>query len=227
MKDLLGGKGANLAEMTNLGLPVPPGFIISTDACRYYLNQGSVPDSLAAEVTEHLSGLERAMGRTLGDHDDPLLVSVRSGAKFSMPGMMETVLNIGLSDSSVHGLAKQAKGTKNDLDLDAGDMKALVEVFKQIVKKHTGRDFPTDPREQMDMAVNAVFDSWNADRAILYRRQERIPSDLGTAVNIVAMVFGNLGQDSGTGVAFTRDPGSGQQGVYGDYLQNAQGEDVV
>ena len=266
MKDLLGGKGANLAEMTNLGLPVPPGFIISTDACRYYLNQGSVPDSLAAEVTEHLSGLERAMGRTLGDHDDPLLVSVRSGAKFSMPGMMETVLNIGLSDSSVHGLAKQAgnerfawdsyrrliqmfgktvldieghefeqaideakqaKGTKNDLDLDASDMKALVEVFKQIVKKHTGRDFPTDPREQMDMAVNAVFDSWNADRAILYRRQERIPSDLGTAVNIVAMVFGNLGQDSGTGVAFTRDPGSGQQGVYGDYLQNAQGEDVV
>src|SRR6266567_4570099 len=266
MKDLLGGKGANLAEMINLGLPVPPGFIISTDACRYYLNQGSVPDSLAAEVTQHLSGLERAMVRTLGDHDDPLLVSVRSGAKFSMPGMMETVLNIGLSDFSVHGLAKQAgnerfawdsyrrliqmfgktvldieghefeqaideakqaKGTKNDLDLDASDMKALVEVFKQIVKKHTGRDFPTDPREQMDMAVNAVFDSWNADRAILYRRQERIPSDLGTAVNIVAMVFGNLGQDSGTGVAFTRDPGSGQQGVYGDYLQNAQGEDVV
>src|SRR6266699_2027888 len=247
-------------------MPGPRGFIISTDACRYYLNQGSVPDSLAAEVTQHLSGLERAMGKTLGDHDDPLLVSVRSGAKFSMPGMMETVLNIGLSDSSVHGLAKQAgnerfawdsyrrliqmfgktvldieghefeqaideakqaKGTKNDLDLDAGDMKALVEVFKQIVKKHTGRDFPTDPREQMDMAVNAVFDSWNADRAILYRRQERIPSDLGTAVNIVAMVFGNLGQDSGTGVAFTRDPGSGQQGVYGDYLQNAQGEDVV
>jgi len=266
MKDLLGGKGANLAEMTNLGLPVPPGFIISTDACRHYLSHGSVPDSLAAEVTEHLSLLEQAMGRTLGDHDDPLLVSVRSGAKFSMPGMMETVLNIGMSDFSVHGLAKQAgnerfawdsyrrliqmfgktvldidgqefehaideakqaKGTKNDLDLDASDMKALVDTFKQIVKKQTGRDFPQDPREQMDMAVNAVFDSWNADRAILYRRQERIPSDLGTAVNIVAMVFGNLGQDSGTGVAFTRDPGSGQQGVYGDYLQNAQGEDVV
>jgi len=266
MKDLLGGKGANLAEMTNLGLPVPPGFIISTDACRHYLSHGSVPDSLAAEVTEHLSLLEQAMGRTLGDHDDPLLVSVRSGAKFSMPGMMETVLNIGMSDFSVHGLAKQAgnerfawdsyrrliqmfgktvldidgqefehaideakqaKGTKNDLDLDASDMKALVDTFKQIVKKQTGRDFPQAPREQMDMAVNAVFDSWNADRAILYRRQERIPSDLGTAVNIVAMVFGNLGQDSGTGVAFTRDPGSGQQGVYGDYLQNAQGEDVV
>ena len=266
MKDLLGGKGANLAEMTNLGLPVPPGFIISTDACRHYLTEGSVPDGLAAEVTDHLQRLEQAMGRSLGDGDDPLLVSVRSGAKFSMPGMMETVLNIGLSDASVQGLAKQAgnerfawdsyrrliqmfgktvldieghefeqaiddaksaKGTKNDLDLDAEDMKALVETFKQIVKTQTGRDFPQDPREQMDMAVGAVFDSWNADRAILYRRQERIPSDLGTAVNVVAMVFGNLGQDSGTGVAFTRDPGSGQQGVYGDYLQNAQGEDVV
>jgi pyruvate,orthophosphate dikinase len=266
MKDLLGGKGANLAEMSNLGLPVPPGFIISTDACRHYLTQGTVPDSLAAEVTEHLTGLEQARGKTLGDHDDPLLVSVRSGAKFSMPGMMETVLNIGLSDASVLGLAKQAsndrfawdsyrrliqmfgktvlgieghefeqaldgakqaKGTKNDLDLDAQDMKSLVDTYKQIVRAQTGRDFPQDPREQMDMAVNAVFDSWNADRAILYRRQERIPSDLGTAVNIVAMVFGNLGPDSGTGVAFTRDPGSGQQGVYGDYLQNAQGEDVV
>ena len=266
MKDLLGGKGANLAEMTNLGLPVPPGFIISTDACRHYLTQGAVPESLAAEVTEHLTGLEQARGKTLGDHDDPLLVSVRSGAKFSMPGMMETVLNIGLSDASVQGLAKQAsnerfawdsyrrliqmfgrtvlgieghefeqaldaakqaKGTNNDLDLDGADMKSLVDTYKQIVKTQTGRDFPQDPREQMDMAVNAVFDSWNADRAILYRRQERIPSDLGTAVNIVAMVFGNLGPDSGTGVAFTRDPGSGQQGVYGDYLQNAQGEDVV
>jgi pyruvate, orthophosphate dikinase len=266
MKDLLGGKGANLAEMTNLGLPVPPGFIISTDACRFYLSHGTVPDSLASEVTEHLTRLEQAMGRTLGDADDPLLVSVRSGAKFSMPGMMETVLNIGLSDQSVHGLAKQAgnerfawdsyrrliqmfgktvlgieghefehaidqakqaKGTTNDLDLDASDLKALVDTFKQIVAAHSGRDFPQDPREQMSMAINAVFDSWNADRAILYRRQERIPSDLGTAVNIVAMVFGNLGLDSGTGVAFTRDPGSGQQGVYGDYLQNAQGEDVV
>ncbi len=267
MKDLLGGKGANLAEMTNLGLPVPPGFIISTDACRHYLAEGSVPDWPRRRGDRAPDQrLEQAMGKTLGDHDDPLLVSVRSGAKFSMPGMMETVLNIGLSDASVHGLAKQAgnerfawdsyrrliqmfgktvlgieghefehaideakqaKGTKNDLDLDADDLKALVDTFKQIVKAQTGSDFPQDPREQMDMAVNAVFDSWNADRAILYRRQERIPSDLGTAVNIVAMVFGNLGQDSGTGVAFTRDPGSGQQGVYGDYLQNAQGEDVV
>jgi pyruvate, orthophosphate dikinase len=266
LKDLLGGKGANLAEMTNLGLPVPPGFIITTDACRYYLQNGSVPDGLAPEVSEHLRQLEEKMGRRLGDHSDPLLVSVRSGAKFSMPGMMETVLNIGLSDESVHGLAKQAgserfawdsyrrliqmfgktvlgiegedfehaidaakkaKGTKNDLDLDAGDLRGIVDSFKEIVRKHTGHDFPQDPREQMDLAVNAVFNSWNADRAILYRRQERIPADLGTAVNIVAMVFGNLGMDSGTGVAFTRDPGTGQQGVYGDYLQNAQGEDVV
>ncbi|HTZ26513.1 MAG TPA: pyruvate, phosphate dikinase [Streptosporangiaceae bacterium] len=266
LRDLLGGKGANLAEMTNLGLPVPPGFIITTDACRYYLTEGKVPDGLAAEVSEHLAQLEAKIGRRLGDHADPLLVSVRSGAKFSMPGMMETVLNIGLSDDSVHGLAKQAgserfawdsyrrliqmfgktvldidgehfehaideakkaKGTTNDLDLDAGDLQKLVDEFKGIVRDKTGRDFPQDPREQMDLAVNAVFNSWNADRAILYRRQERIPSDLGTAVNIVAMVFGNLGMDSGTGVAFTRDPGSGQQGVYGDYLQNAQGEDVV
>jgi pyruvate,orthophosphate dikinase len=266
LKDLLGGKGANLAEMTNLGLPVPPGFIITTEACRYYLKEGTIPEGLAAEVTTHLRQLEQKMGKQLGDHQDPLLVSVRSGAKFSMPGMMETVLNIGLSDESVQGLAKQAsnerfawdayrrliqmfgktvldiegdafehaiesakqaKGTKNDLDLDAEDLRALVDTFKGIVRDHSGRDFPQDPREQMDMAVNAVFNSWNADRAVLYRRQERIPADLGTAVNIVAMVFGNLGPDSGTGVAFTRDPGSGQQGVYGDYLQNAQGEDVV
>ena len=266
LKDLLGGKGANLAEMTNLGLPVPPGFIITTEACRQYLTEGTVPESLDAEVSEHLARLEKAMGRKLGDPDDPLLVSVRSGAKFSMPGMMETVLNIGLSDESVHGLAKQAgndrfawdayrrliqmfgrtvldidgdafehvmeqakqaKGTKNDLDLDASDLHKIVDRFKEIVREHTGHDFPQEPREQMDLAVKAVFSSWNADRAILYRRQERIPTDLGTAVNIVAMVFGNLGMDSGTGVAFTRDPGSGQQGVYGDYLQNAQGEDVV
>ena len=266
LRDLLGGKGANLAEMTNLGLPVPPGFIISTDACRQFLTTGAVPGTLAAEVSEHLGQLERQMGRQLGDHADPLLVSVRSGAKFSMPGMMETVLNIGLSDDSVHGLAKQAgserfawdsyrrliqmfgktvldidgeqfehaidaakkaKGTASDLDLNADDLRSLVDTFKDIVRQQAGRDFPQDPREQMDLAVEAVFNSWNADRAILYRRQERIPADLGTAVNIVTMVFGNLGMDSGTGVAFTRDPGSGQQGVYGDYLQNAQGEDVV
>jgi pyruvate, orthophosphate dikinase len=266
MKDLLGGKGANLAEMTNLGLPVPPGFTITTDACRYFLQHGELPAGLDTEVDEHLTSLEEGMRRKLGDPADPLLVSVRSGAKFSMPGMMETVLNIGLSDESVHGLAKQAgnerfawdsyrrliqmfgktvldiegekfehaidaakkaKGTTSDLDLDAGDLQGLVDTFKQIVKDATSRDFPQDPREQMNLAVEAVFNSWNADRAILYRRQERIPADLGTAVNVVAMVFGNLGMDSGTGVAFTRDPGTGQQGVYGDYLQNAQGEDVV
>jgi pyruvate, orthophosphate dikinase len=266
LKDLLGGKGANLAEMTNLGLPVPPGFIISTEACREYLEKGDVPEGLDAEVSEHLKQLESAMGRKLGDPADPLLVSVRSGAKFSMPGMMETVLNIGLSDQSVEGLAKQAgnerfawdsyrrliqmfgktvldiegeafehaieaakkaKGVKNDVELDAGDLKNLVGKFKEIVREHTGHDFPQEPREQMDLAIKAVFNSWNAPRAILYRRQERIPADLGTAVNVVAMVFGNLGDDSGTGVAFTRDPGTGQQGVYGDYLQNAQGEDVV
>ncbi|MFI0444728.1 pyruvate, phosphate dikinase [Actinomadura sp. 6N118] len=266
LKDLLGGKGANLAEMTNLGLPVPPGFTITTEACRYYLEHGTLPDGLEAEIDTHLTALESTMGKRLGQAGDPLLVSVRSGAKFSMPGMMETVLNIGLNDESVHGLAAQAgderfawdsyrrliqmfgktvldidgdlfeealeaakerKGTKDDVDLDAGDFRDLVGTYKGIVREHAGREFPTDPREQMNLATMAVFDSWNADRAILYRRQERIPVDLGTAVNICSMVFGNLGMDSGTGVAFTRDPASGQQGIYGDYLQNAQGEDVV
>ncbi|HEX4699016.1 MAG TPA: pyruvate, phosphate dikinase [Actinomycetes bacterium] len=266
MKDLLGGKGANLAEMTHLGLPVPPGFTITTEACKVYLDSGDEPVELRDEVSTHLDSLEQAMGRKLGQADDPLLVSVRSGAKFSMPGMMETVLNIGLNDESVQGLAKQtgserfawdsyrrliqmfgktvldidgehfedaideakkARGTQNDLDLDENDLRALVDSFKEIVRKQAGREFPTEPREQMDLAVRAVFDSWNAPRAILYRRQERIPADLGTAVNVMSMVFGNLGMDSGTGVAFTRDPGSGQQGIYGDYLQNAQGEDVV
>ena len=266
MKDLLGGKGANLAEMTNLGLPVPPGFTITTEACQVYLRTGQLPEELDAEVSEHLARLEAAMGKALGQPDDPLLVSVRSGAKFSMPGMMETVLNIGLNDDSVAGLAKQAgserfawdsyrrliqmfgktvlgisgerfdealdhvksaQGTKNDLDLDEGDLRAVVDGYKKIVQEETGREFPSAPREQMDLAVKAVFDSWNADRAILYRRQERIPADLGTAVNVCSMVFGNLGMDSGTGVAFTRDPGSGSTGVYGDYLENAQGEDVV
>jgi len=266
LKDLLGGKGANLAEMTNLGLPVPPGFTITTEACQVYLRSGAEPDGLGAEVTEHLRALEQAMGKRLGDPADPLLVSVRSGAKFSMPGMMDTVLNIGLNNESVQGLARQSgnerfawdsyrrliqmfgktvlgiegehfegaldaakehKGSTFDLELDAADLRGLVEDYKRIVDKHAGRDFPQDPREQMDLAVRAVFDSWNSPRAILYRRQERIPTDLGTAVNVVAMVFGNIGMDSGTGVAFTRDPSSGAQGVYGDYLQNAQGEDVV
>ncbi|MFG2617913.1 pyruvate, phosphate dikinase [Streptomyces sp. NPDC048507] len=266
LKDLLGGKGANLAEMTNLGLPVPPGFTITTEACKVYLESGSAPAALRDEVSAHLAALEAKMGKKLGQSDDPLLVSVRSGAKFSMPGMMDTVLNIGLSDESVAGLAAQsgderfawdsyrrliqmfgktvlgvegelfedaldeAKAAKKvtvDTDLDAADLKTLVASFKKIVAKEAGRAFPQDAREQMDLAVEAVFNSWNTDRAKLYRRQERIPGDLGTAVNICSMVFGNLGPDSGTGVAFTRDPASGHQGVYGDYLQNAQGEDVV
>ncbi|MGW0391719.1 pyruvate, phosphate dikinase [Streptomyces sp. NPDC003042] len=266
LKDLLGGKGANLAEMTNLGLPVPPGFTITTEACKVYLESGTAPAELRDEVSAHLGALEAKMGKKLGQSDDPLLVSVRSGAKFSMPGMMDTVLNIGLSDESVTGLAAQAgnerfawdsyrrliqmfgktvlgvdgelfeealdeaKATKKvavDTDLDAADLKKLVKHFKKIVAKEAGREFPQNAREQLDLAVEAVFNSWNTDRAKLYRRQERIPGDLGTAVNICSMVFGNLGPDSGTGVAFTRDPASGHQGVYGDYLQNAQGEDVV
>ncbi len=265
-KDLLGGKGANLAEMTNLGLPVPPGFTITTAACLAYLDQGRLPDGLADEVTAHLGGVEKAMGRRLGQADDPLLVSVRSGAKFSMPGMMETVLNVGLNDESVSGLAavsgderfaqdsyrrliqmfgstvlgvesevfsaaldslKQERGSDNDLDLDVDALRELVATYQELVREHAGRDFPQDPREQLDLAVQAVFDSWNTDRAVLYRRQERIPDDLGTAVNVQSMVFGNQGSDSGSGVAFTRDPASGAQGIYGDYLQNAQGEDVV
>ncbi|SDO49471.1 pyruvate phosphate dikinase [Nakamurella panacisegetis] len=265
-KDLLGGKGANLAEMTKLGLPVPPGFTITTDACREYLALGSEPGELRVQVTMALRHLEDDAGRQLGDRHDPLLVSVRSGAKFSMPGMMETVLNIGLNDASVKGLtevsgderfawdsyrrllqmfgktvldmpgevfadaldaAKSAKGVTSDLDLDVDDLKALVATFKEAVKEHSGAEFPQHPREQLDMAIRAVFNSWNTERARLYRRRERIPHDLGTAVNICTMVFGNLGDTSGTGVAFTRDPASGKTGAYGDYLANAQGEDVV
>jgi pyruvate,orthophosphate dikinase len=267
LKDLLGGKGANLAEMTNLGLPVPAGFTITTEACQRYLAHGEHVEGLAAEIDQHLAALESSMGRRLGDPADPLLVSVRSGAKFSMPGMMETVLNVGLNDESVAGLSRQAggndrfawdsyrrliqmfgktvcevpgeefenalhqakerKGVKDDVQLDADDLKALVTAYKNVFRKHTGDDFPQEPRAQLDLAIEAVFKSWNADRAVLYRRQERIPADLGTAVNVVAMVFGNLGTDSGTGVAFTRDPANGERGVYGDYLANAQGEDVV
>lgn len=265
-KDLLGGKGANLAEMTRLGIPVPPGFTITTDACRAYLASGSVPPELFTEVDEHLERIEARMGRTLGDGDDPLLVSVRSGAKFSMPGMMETVLNIGLGDTSVEGLARQtgnarfawdsyrrlvqmygktvldlhgdrfedaldeakaAKGVTLDVDLDADDLRALVARFKAIVEEETGSPFPQDPREQLRGAVLAVFNSWNSDRAILYRRREQIPTDLGTAVNVQVMAFGNRGSSSGSGVAFTRNPSTGAKGVYGDYLQDAQGEDVV
>ncbi len=266
MKDLLGGKGANLAEMTNLGLPVPPGFTITTDACRAYLKHNEVPESLVPEVTKALRGVEDQIGRTLGDEEEPLLVSVRSGAKFSMPGMMETVLNVGLNDRSVAGLAKMSGsarfawdsyrrlvqmfgktvldidgdlfadaldamkekvGATADVDLTAENLQELTDQFKQIVKEQTGSDFPQDPRTQMDMAVEAVFRSWNTERAAIYRRRERIPNSLGTAVNICTMVFGNMGDDSGTGVAFTRDPSTGKSGVYGDFLMNAQGEDVV
>ena len=266
MKDLLGGKGANLAEMTKLGLPVPPGFTITTEACRAYLKDSIVPESLETEVTTALRRVEDQMERHLGDPYNPLLVSVRSGAKFSMPGMMETVLNIGLNDDSVQGLAKisgnerfawdsyrrliqmfgktvldidgdlfsdalddlkAARGVKGDTELTADDLKGLVETFKKIVCEQKGMDFPQDPRAQMDMAIEAVFRSWNTERARIYRRRERIPHDLGTAVNICTMVFGNMGEGSGTGVCFTRDPSSGHAGVYGDYLENAQGEDVV
>lgn len=266
MKDLLGGKGANLAEMTNLGLPVPPGFTITTDACRSYLNLGATPESLDVEVTAQLRAVEQQMGKTLGAAEDPLLVSVRSGAKFSMPGMMETVLNIGLNDESVEGLAAKSgndrfawdsyrrlvqmfgktvldidgehfskpieelqhtKGYAGDLDMTTEDLKELVAQFKDVVLRDTGKPFPQDPREQMDLAIEAVFRSWNTDRAAIYRRRERIPNDIGTAVNICTMVFGNMGDKSGTGVCFTRDPSTGHSGVYGDYLVNAQGEDVV
>lgn len=265
-KDLLGGKGANLAEMTNLGLPVPPGFIVSTEACRAYFDEGGAPEGLAGEIRSHLAKVEAVLGKTLGDASDPLLVAVRSGAKFSMPGMMETVLNVGLNDQSVIGLAKVTgdprfawdsyrrllqmfgatvmgvesdrfadalsaqraeQGVEKDHELSVVSLQHLVSTYKAIIREHAGRDFPQDPREQLELAIWAVFDSWNTDRARLYRRQERISEDLGTAVNVLAMVFGNLGADSGTGVAFTRDPATGNRGVYGDYLENAQGEDVV
>ncbi|QHO91792.1 pyruvate, phosphate dikinase [Actinomyces sp. 432] len=265
-KDLLGGKGANLAEMTRLGLPVPPGFTITTDACRAYLRDGVVPDELAVQVTTALRQVEEELGRQLGDAEDPLLVSVRSGAKFSMPGMMETVLNIGLNDASVKGLAaasgderfawdsyrrliqmfgktvldvdgdhfsdaldakKVERGVSLDYELDVDALKELVEQYKAIVAEHAGIDFPQDPRAQLDMATEAVFRSWNTERAHIYRRREKIPHDLGTAVNVCTMVFGNMGETSGTGVCFTRDPSTGRSGVYGDYLVNAQGEDVV
>ncbi|GAB7039054.1 MULTISPECIES: pyruvate, phosphate dikinase [Catenuloplanes] len=258
--DLLGGKGANLAEMTRLGLPVPPGFTITTDACRAYLKTGAVPVELMRQVEDHLRGVEARMDRRLGDPDHPLLLSVRSGGRFSMPGMMDTVLDIGLNDRTVEGLARvagdarfawdsyrrliqmfghtvfdipaaafeevlSAAGPEESLDADA--LRDVVAAYKQIFHRHTGRDFPQAPHEQVHLAVLAVFRSWNSERAQVYRRQEHIPDDLGTAVNVMAMVFGNRGPDSGTGVAFTRDPATGRRGAYGDYLPNAQGEDVV
>jgi pyruvate,orthophosphate dikinase len=268
MKDLLGGKGANLAEMTNMGLPVPPGFTITTEACLRFLRDGGPPPEMLQEAGEHLARLEETMGKHLGDPDDPLLVSVRSGAKFSMPGMMDTVLNLGLNDRSVEGLAKQTEGDvrfardayrrfiqmfgkivmdvpadaferaldeakeakfagAQDTDLDADDLATLIERFKAIYREHTNEEFPQDPKDQLRLSIDAVFRSWNGKRARDYRRQNKISDDLGTAVNVVAMVFGNRGDDSGTGVAFTRDPSTGEKVPYGDYLRNAQGEDVV
>ncbi|MEU6853221.1 pyruvate, phosphate dikinase [Actinacidiphila alni] len=255
MAGLLGGKGANLAEMTRLGLPVPPGFTVTTEACRAYLASGTVPDGLDDEVAEHLRTLEERMGRRLGRPEDPLLVSVRSGGRFSMPGMMETVLDIGLNDASVLGLARMSgrehfawdsyrrliqmfgttvMGVDGDLFDKAlahhpgpGELPLVVAEFKAVVREATGEDFPQDPGEQLRRAIRAVFASWNGERARLYRRREHIPDDLGTAVTVQAMVYGNLGRDSGSGVAFTRDPATGRPGVYGDYLPDAQGEDVV
>ncbi|MDI5938211.1 PEP/pyruvate-binding domain-containing protein [Micromonospora sp. DH15] len=261
--DLLGGKGANLAEMTRLGLPVPPGFTISTAACRAYLAQGAPPAGLFDEVNAHLREVEARLGRWLGDRHDPLLLAVRSGGRFSMPGMMETILDIGLNDATVGGLAAHSGDERFAWDSyrrliqmfgrtvhgvpaeeferelaavraaagpggpGAAALRDLVETYKKVYAHHVGHDFPQSPHEQLYLAIRSVFESWNADRAVLYRRREHIPDDLGTAVNVMAMVFGNLGPDSGTGVAFTRDPATGAPGVYGDYLPDAQGEDVV
>ena len=266
MKDLLGGKGSGLAEMTNIGVPVPPGFTITTAACIYYSRNNAYPQGLEEEMEKNLSELEEVMGKKFGDIENPLLVSVRSGAKFSMPGMMDTVLNLGLNEETVRGMAKktgnermaydsyrrfiqmfgdivlgmehsdfeeileevkQKKGVKLDTELSAEDLASLAQKYKELVKKIKGIDFPSDPKEQLKMAINAVFESWGNPRAVTYRKLNKIPDDLGTAVNIQAMVFGNMGQASGTGVAFTRDPATGENIFYGEYLLNAQGEDVV
>jgi len=267
MKDLLGGKGANLAQMTNLGIPVPPGFSLSTEVCKYYYEHGrQYPPELQGQIGENLAKLEQEMGLKFGDSNDPLLVSVRSGAAVSMPGMMDTVLNLGLNDASVQGLArksgnerfawdayrrlvnmfgnvvlslgheafehemdaiKKKKKVKLDTELNAEDLKQLVAAYKKVIKTKAKIDFPQDPRQQLQMSINAVFGSWNNPRAIKYREINRIRGLLGTAVNVQTMVFGNLGEDSGTGVCFTRDPSTGENIFYGEYLMNAQGEDVV
>jgi pyruvate,orthophosphate dikinase len=266
MKDLLGGKGAGLAEMTNLGLPVPPGFTITTEVCNYYLEKQDFPQGFYDELDEKLAELEHKMKKGFGDAKNPLLVSVRSGAKISMPGMMDTILNLGLNDETVQGLveqtdnprfcydayrrfvtmfgnvvlgiahdhfeaaleaAKKEKGVELDTDMDAADWKKLVGVFKQIVKEHSGEPFPEDPRQQMELAIVAVFKSWNGKRAITYRNLHGIPHNMGSAVNVQSMVFGNMGDDCGTGVAFTRNPSTGEKEFFGEFLCNAQGEDVV
>jgi len=267
VRGLLGGKGANLAEMTRIGVPVPPFFTVTTEACNAYLAEGQkYPAGMWEQELVALEKVEQASNKKFGDPSNPLLVSCRSGAKFSMPGMMDTVLNIGLNDETAQGMArltdnerfafdsyrrliqmfgsvvlgmpdeafedpleefKKEKGAKTDTDLTADDLKELVVMFKEIVRKYQGFDFPQNPIDQLRLATEAVFKSWNGKRAIDYRRAEKIPDDLGTAVNIVTMVFGNMGWDSGTGVAFTRDPSNGEHKLYGDYLLNAQGEDVV
>ncbi|RMG46160.1 MAG: pyruvate, phosphate dikinase, partial [Acidobacteria bacterium] len=267
MRDLLGGKGAGLAEMTNAGLPVPPGFTITTEACNAYFRSGeSFPEGLWDQVMEALKRLEEVTGKTFGGGEYPLLVSVRSGAKVSMPGMMDTILNLGLNDETVVALArasgderfaydayrrfiqmfgsvvlgvsdelfeepldalKRRRGVELDTDLGASDWRQLTETFKEIVRRETGEEFPQDPHQQLRLAIEAVFRSWNTKRAIDYRNATGIPHDLGTAVNVVTMVFGNMGWDSGTGVLFTRDPRTGEKVLYGEYLLNAQGEDVV
>jgi len=267
MRNLLGGKGAGLAEMARIGLPVPPGFTITTEACKEYYAKGrQFPEGLEEQVREYMKKLEEKTGKKFGDPNNPLLVSVRSGAPISMPGMMDTILNLGLNDQTVEGLArltnnprfaydsyrrfiqmfsdivlkvpreefekilekyKKIEGVKYDAELSVEALKKIVEEYKELVKKHIGRDFPQDPWEQLYMAIRAVFESWNNPRAIVYRRYNNIPDDLGTAVNIQTMVFGNMGWDSGTGVAFTRNPSTGEKKLYGEYLPNAQGEDVV
>jgi len=267
MKDLLGGKGANLAEMTCLGIPVPPGFTITTEACiEYFKNNCQYPPGLWEQVEENLGKVERVMGLRFGDRNNPLLVSVRSGARVSMPGMMDTVLNLGLNDHTLEGLIsfsqdprfaydsyrrllamfgdvvlgiehrlfeeilegiKEKVKAKSDLELRAEDLQEVVRSYKDLIRRETGKDFPQDPKEQLRMAINAVFNSWNNQRAITYRRLNNIPDDWGTAVNIQAMVFGNMGEDCATGVAFTRNPSTGENRFYGEYLINAQGEDVV
>ncbi|MFB3817696.1 MAG: pyruvate, phosphate dikinase [Candidatus Methylomirabilales bacterium] len=266
-KNLLGGKGANLHEMTRLGIPVPPGFTITTEACIYYTNnRKQYPQGMWKQVEEAVKKLEKAMGAGFGDPKNPLLVSVRSGARVSMPGMMDTVLNLGLNDVSLQGLIarsknerfaldsyrrfiqmfgdvvlgikkaeferlidakKQEKRVKLDTELSAEDLRELVDLFKRTVKEKTGKEFPQDPKEQLRLAINAVFGSWDNERAVTYRRLNKIPGDWGTAVNVQAMAFGNMGENSGTGVAFTRDPGTGEKKFFGEYLMNAQGEDVV
>ncbi len=265
-KKILGGKGANLAEMARLGIPVPPGLIITTDACKYYSANGRLPDGMMEDVHKKMKELNQAAGKTFADASNPLLVSVRSGAPVSMPGMMDTILNLGLNPSTVDGLIKQTsnprfvndsyrrfiqmfsdvvlgvehhdfevaleaakkqKGVKDDTGLDADDLKKLIEEYKKIVRKDAGIDFPDDPYVQLEKAIEAVFKSWDNDRAKFYRKLNGIPDDLGTAINVQAMVFGNMGEDSGTGVAFTRDPSTGERKFYGEFLMNAQGEDVV